>query len=243
MATSSKVDSGENKTEAEAVAPANQQKSAANAQRKIPGNLPYLAASGTLKKALDRLVEASRPDRFNTDFLENVLKLTGGAARATIPLMKRMGLLASDGTPTDLYARFRTESGRGPAALQALRTGFPEIFKRSEYAHSVEDAKLRDIIVEITGLKPSDPVAVAIKSTFNVVKSYIPSGMDPNSVEDDLPSNEDSGGLQLATPGPRQIRTQSSVGLINNINIVIPETSDVRILNAIFKSIKENLLQ
>jgi hypothetical protein len=135
-------------------------KSSSAPARKIPGNLPYIAASGTLKKVLDRLVEASRPDKFNTDFLENVLKMSGGSARATIPLLKRMGFLTSDGAPTELYGRFRTSSGRGPAALQALRTGFPEIFKRSEYAHSVEDPKLRDIIVEITGLKASDPVAM-----------------------------------------------------------------------------------
>ncbi|WEK51251.1 MAG: DUF5343 domain-containing protein [Candidatus Kaistia colombiensis] len=126
--------------------------------RKIPGNLPYLTSSGSLKKALDKIIEASRPDKFNSDFLENVLKMSGGSARATIPILKRLGFISSDGIPTDLYARFRTEGGRSSAALQALRMGFPEIYRRSDYAHSVEDAKLRDIIVEITGLKPNDPV-------------------------------------------------------------------------------------
>ena len=146
-------------------------KSAAAPPRKIPGNLPYLNASGVLKKALDGLIEASRPDKFNSDFLENVLKITGGSGRATIPILKRLGFLTSDGAPTDVYARFRTDGGRGQAALQALKVGFPEIFKRSEYAHSVEDVKLRDIILEITGLKPSDQIATAIKNTFNVIKN------------------------------------------------------------------------
>jgi hypothetical protein len=215
--------------------------------RKIPGNLPYLPASGTLKKALDRLVEASRPDKFNSDFLENVLKLTGGSARATIPILKRLGFLASDGTPTDLYARFRTEGGRGPAALQALRTGFSEVFKRSEYAHSVADTKLRDIIVEITGLKPTDPVALAIKSTFNVIKGYIPAGMDYSaSVDEDSHVVEDLNGNQSSSSQSTHTRYPSrsgAVGLVYNINLVLPETSDLRVLNAIFRSIKENLMQ
>jgi hypothetical protein len=99
--------------------------------------------------------------------------------------LKKLGFLTSDAVPTELYGRFRTEGGRGPAALQALRAGFPEIFKRSEYAHSVDDGKLRDIILDITGLKASDPVAKAIKGTFNVVKAFIPSGMDSTAVEDD----------------------------------------------------------
>ena len=94
-------------------------------QRKIAANLPYLSGgSGTLKRALERLIAASRPDKFNADYLENILKLSGGTARATIPILKKMGFLSSEGVPTDLYAKFRTVSGRGPAALQALRNEF-----------------------------------------------------------------------------------------------------------------------
>ncbi|WP_162950123.1 DUF5343 domain-containing protein [Rhizobium jaguaris] len=69
----------------------NSQSSTSAAQRKIPGNLPYLTASGTLKKALDGIIPASRPDKFNADFLENVLKLSGGGARACIPILKKNG--------------------------------------------------------------------------------------------------------------------------------------------------------
>lgn len=213
-------------------------------QRKIPGNLPYLTSSGTLKKVLDRVIDASRPDKFNGDFLENVLKLKGGSARATVPILKRMGFVSSDGKPTELYAKFRTQSGRGPAALQGLRSGFSEIFKRSEYAHSVEDSKLRDIIVEITGLKSSDPVAIAIKGTFNVMKSYIPANMDIATPEEESSGDDESGS---DTSRGNAIVTSSNNGskalaLAYNINIVLPETSDLRVLNAIFKSIKENLL-
>ncbi|MDR7221215.1 DUF5343 domain-containing protein [Aminobacter aminovorans] len=241
-AESSNTDAADEKSAA--VGPS---KAGAATQRKIPGNLPYLTASGTLKKALDRLIEASRPDKFNSDFLENVLKLSGGSARATIPILKRLGFLTSDGVPTDLYARFRTEGGRGPAALQALRTGFPEIFKRSEYAHSVEDGKLRDIIVEITGLKPSDTIVLAIKATFNVVKSYIPAGMDNSSLstEEDHSTADEPLHSQMGQQTALHIRQQksSNIGLVYNINIVLPETSDLRVLNAIFRSLKENLMQ
>lgn len=215
--------------------------------RKIPGNLPYLAASGTLKRALERLIDASRPDKFNADFLENVLKLSGGAARATIPIMKKMGFLTSDAVPTELYAKFRTEGGRPAASLSGLRNGFPEIFKRSEYAHTVDDNKLRDIVLEITGLKASDPVAQAIKSTFNVVKSFIPAGADLTGADDDQGVQEDGAGASAAQAGQGELirnvgRNSKSVGLVYNINIVLPETSDIKILNAIFRSVKDNLL-
>lgn len=218
-----------------------------NSQRKIPGNLPYLPASGTLKKALERMIDASRPDKFNADFLENVLKLSGGAARATIPIMKKMNFLSSDGVPTELYAKFRTESGRPSAALSGLRNGFPEIFKRSEYAHTVDDNKIRDIILEITGLKANDTIAKAIKSTFAAVKSFIPAGANL-SVSDDDAAGEDESGGGTDIPNRHSDATRTlgrggnSVGLVYNINIVLPETSDLTVLNAIFRSLKANLL-
>lgn len=216
---------------------------AAASPRKIPGNLPYLTAYGTLERALERIIDASRPDKFNADYMENVLKLTGGAARGTIPIMKRLGFLTSDGTPTELYTKFRTESGRGVAALTALRNGFPEIFKRSEYAHTVDDTKLRDIILEITGLKPNDQIVRAVKSTFNVLKSFIPKDMEISSLDYDAAGNDDSPQATQSTTQHVVTGTSRKVGLVYNINIVVPETSDLKVLNAIFRSIKENLLQ
>jgi len=218
------------------------EKSETTPQRKIPGNLPYITASGTLKKALDRIIEASRPDRFNGDFLENVLKLTGGAARACIPILKRMGFLTSDGTPSELYAKFRTDSGRAGAALQGLRNAFPEIFKKSEYAHTVDETRLKDIIVEITGLKSADPVASAIRTTFNVVKSYVPSNFDPSSTREDAQTPDENSSDGIKVPISHR-QNDDKIGLVYNINIVLPETSDLKVLNAIFRSIKENLMQ
>lgn len=155
-----------------------------------------------------------------------------------------MGMLSSDGVPTELYAKFRTEGGRGAAALQALRNGFPEIFKKSEYAHTVDDNKLKDIILEITGLKSNDPIAQAIKSTFKVVNSYVPSGMDFSSVDDEPSTDEVSNASVNVVEKPRnQSHSSKGVGLVYNINIVLPETSDLKVLNAIFRSVKENLLQ
>ena len=209
--------------------------------RKIPGNLPYLTATGTLKKVLDKVIELAKPDKFNYDFLENVVKLTGGAARACIPIMKKMGMLNSDNTTTDLYGRFRTEGGRSSAAYTALRNAFPEIFKRSDYAYKVEDAKLRDIIVEITGLKASDPVTMAIKGTFNVLKAYVDPSFNPEMGDEEpqsAPETKQSPELINVSRGP----TQRPLGLSYNINIVLPETSDLAVLNAIFKSVRENLL-
>jgi hypothetical protein len=215
----------------------------ATAQRKIPGNLPYLTSSGTLKKVLERIIDAQQPPRFNGDFLENVLSLKGGAGRATVPIMKKMGFVTSDGVPTELYAKFRTNSGRGQAALQGLQSAFAEIFRRSTYAHTVNEAKLKDLVVEVTGLAPTDPVATAIRGTFNAIKSFVPADASLKG------SNADDAKQDEINQGDRNLNDNSDqegargIRLAYNINIVLPETSDLNVLNAIFRSIKENLMR
>ncbi len=206
---------------------------AAPGPRKIAGNLPYLPGPGSLKKALDGIIGAQRPDKFNADFLESILNLKGGA---TVPIFKKMGLIASDGSPTELYSRFKTDSGRGSAALQAIKNAYPEIYKRSEYAHSVTESKIKDIIVEITGLQATDQIVSYIKSTFNIIKSYIGTATST----DDAQTANDSSTIDYTE---NSSVVKPNVGLSYHINIVIPETSNVAVLNAIFRAVKENLLK
>src|SRR5689334_4824965 len=115
--------------------------------RQISGNLPYTTSVGVFKRALQKIIESERPAKFNKDFLNTVLGITGGASIPVIPILKKTGMLTDSGIPTPLYADFQTNGGRPNAALQALRNGFPEIFKRSQYAHKADKEKLVDLVV------------------------------------------------------------------------------------------------
>ena len=63
---------------------------------------PYMNAYGSISKVLNKMIEAKRPDRFTQDFLDTVLALPSSSLRPIIPLLKRIGFLNSDGSPTDL---------------------------------------------------------------------------------------------------------------------------------------------
>ena len=52
------------------------------ARREIPGNLPYITSPGTLRNILKKVIELAKPDKFNYDFLENVVKLSGGKCQS-----------------------------------------------------------------------------------------------------------------------------------------------------------------
>jgi len=58
-------------------------------------------------KIFEKVRHAQTPDRFTADFLQTKLGFRGGNYRQFIPLAKRLGFLATDGIPTDVYKRFR----------------------------------------------------------------------------------------------------------------------------------------
>jgi hypothetical protein len=129
-------------------------------------------AYGLVPKVLDKIIEAQQPERFTQDFLSTKLGFSGGSPRAVIPLLKRIGFLSSEGVPTPLYGKFRNSDSRGAAMAEALRTGYKDIFERNEYAQDLTKDKLKNLVIEITGAKPTDTSVASIVGTFENLKKY-----------------------------------------------------------------------
>lgn len=209
--------------------------------KEVPGDFTYTGSHGVLKKFLDIATEASRPDIVNSEYLESK-GLTGGSARAIPPILKKMGFLDTAGKPTEWYAKFQTKGSRSEAALHGLKQAYQSIFDRNRFAHTLTDDKLKDIVIEISGLDKTSSTLRAILGTYDVIKSYInfdeltASGEaakdDQDAAADDAPDDQ-----EIGSAGRDRM-----LGLSYQINIVLPETTDITIYNAIFKSLKENLL-
>lgn len=164
----------------------------------------------------------------------------GGAARPIIPILKATGLLSQTSAPTEFYAQFQTDTGRASAALQALRSGFGEIFRRNQYAHKADEAALLDVIVAVTGLPKKDNIVRYILNTFQAFQDYAKHAREDGKADEsgDAPAAHD------APPPPvgQNLSAGGRLQLAYNINVVLPETTNVEVYNAIFKSLKANLL-
>jgi len=70
--------------------------------------LPYISYPACIPRILNKIKEAKTPDRFTYDFLETKLGFKGGNYKQFIPLSKKIGLINTDGSPTDLYKKLKT---------------------------------------------------------------------------------------------------------------------------------------
>lgn len=205
-------------------------------------NPPYLASPGTATKALEKIKAAATPERFTTDFVHTVLGIKGGQGNALIPFFKRMGLVKSDGAPTELYHKFRNPTSSGQAAAHALKIGYKTLYERNEYIHKASDDDLKGVVLEVTGLHADNAVAKLIVSTFKGFKAFCNFDSEQEEVEEvqngKKSSTHDEDGSAKANKPPGL-----KLNLAYSINLHLPASDDIKVFDAIFKSLKENLLK
>lgn len=207
---------------------------------------PYVGATGILNSVLKKIIEAQPPPRFTQDFLTTKLGFKQGSGNAIIPFLKRLGFLGSDGVPTELYNKFRNSSKAGIAMAQGMKLGYSELYSRNEYWHSLNKNDLDGLIIEATGTAKGSSTLKQITGTIDVLKQYAKF----DEVEDNKPQEQEK---KKTTPkindDPLDIsndnKTKNDLGinLSYTINLNLPETSDIAVFDAIFKSLKENLLK
>lgn len=207
--------------------------------------LPYLATPGSITTCLEKLSNAATPGKVTGDFINTKLAIKGGTGRALVPFLKKIGFVNSDGTPSELYIRFRNPAEAGSAVADAIRVGYKPLYDSNEYAHELSDQELKGLIVQVTGLESNSSVVALILRTYKnlrVVADFegLPTSKSAVVASPTVP-------IQL-TNSHRPVQTNPTttgrvgMNLSYTINLNLPATSDISVFNAIFKSLKENLL-
>jgi hypothetical protein len=135
-------------------------------------SLPYLAAPGMITKCLEKISHAATPEKVTGDFVNTKLGIKGGAGRALVPLLKKIGFVNSDGTPTTLYKRFRNPAESEQAVAEAIKVGYKPLYLVNEYCHELNESELKSLIVQVTGQAASSNVVRLTVSTFQNLRHW-----------------------------------------------------------------------
>lgn len=200
---------------------------------------PFINSTGLIGKIFEKIQQAKVPPRYTQDFQATVLGFGSGSARSFIPFLKRLGFLQSDGTPTDLYTRFRNADSSGAAMAEAMRVGFAAIFQKNEFANALTDDKLKNLVVEVTGKEPGDGTVTAIVGSFKACKQLADFDAAPTKDDSKVEPLHISKSLVKHEPKAQQ---NAGLRLAYTINVNLPETTNVEVYSAIFSAIKSNLL-
>jgi hypothetical protein len=204
--------------------------------------LPYVTDTGNVEKALKGIKSAATPEAVSQDFVKTILGIKGGSGNQMTAYLKKIGFASADGTPTDLYKKFRNSTTEGWAAAQALKVGYAPLYVRNEYMHKLSDEELRGLVLEETGAEQDSATVALILACVKQLKKFAKWDGSP---AEEKKERTNSDPLILDYPPAKVAPAVSSLGLNlgYTINLNLPATSDPAVFNAIFRALKDHLLK
>lgn len=204
----------------------------------------YLVKSDSLHSFLNSLINAQAPDKFTIKFLEQ-LEFKSTNDRLLIGLLKGLGFLDGNGTPTQRYFQFLDQSESKKILADAIKEAYSDLFAVNTKANELPINDVKNKLKTITQGSKSDNVLGLMAKTFKSLCDYADFKADNNKQMvhvTEQPKVEDIPEKDPNKMTHELINKKITTEMHYNIQIHLPETRDIAVYDAIFKSLKEHLL-
>ena len=158
-----------------------------------------------------------------------------------IGILKALGFLDDGGRPQERYFEFLDQSQSGIVLAEAIREAYGDLFAINTTAHEMTKEDLAGKFRNLGQGKLSANVINFMASTFLALAEQADFDMTrvrPDDVEggDKPPANPPE-----AKDPSRRTHDLKLGDLVYNIQIVLPDTRDPAVFDALFRSLKEHL--
>jgi Family of unknown function (DUF5343) len=220
-------------------------------------NLPnsYTIKTNSIPEYFDAMLNAQPPERFSQKFLEN-LGFTSTNDRLFIGILKDLGFLNQDGTPQSRYYEFLDRSRSKQVLAAGIREAFQELFAVNTKAYDLTSDEARNKLRTLYAGSKTDLVIGNVARTFRALCDYADFNEDVTteltvaSAPEDTPSatpkdvkvsSELKASPTETQPALHERDRISPNALQYHINIVLPDSRDQAVYDAIFRSLREHL--
>ncbi len=199
----------------------------------------YTVATGRIPDLFEKVRDGQAPELFTTQLLKD-WGFSSSNDRALIPLLKELGFLSPDGKPTSLYHDFRDHSRSRNVMAQGIRNAYGDIFLIKEHPTENDKEAIQGKFKSFHNV--SDHVANLMAKTFFALLalSDLKAGSTKKTETQKVESETTRQEVEKEPSSKPYLQT---TGLFYNIQIHLPATKDVEVYNAIFKSLREHLIE
>lgn len=199
----------------------------------------YMTSVKRLPDIFEAIHTAQAPESFSTRFLEN-LGFKAKGDRLIIAVLKMLGFLDDSGKPTDRYFEYLDQSQSETVLAAAIRDAYSDLFSlhknaqkfsKQEFigkAKTLSQGQLGDRVLDQMYMTFSSLVELADFSAEPPKPAPHPKTPPKEMVDPKTAKHVDSPPLSIG-------------GLVYNIQIVLPETRDPAVYDALFRSLREHL--
>lgn len=201
----------------------------------------YMTSTKRLPEILEAIQTAQAPKTFSTRFLEK-LGFKAKGDRLIIGVLKDLEFLDDKGIPKDRYYQFLDQSQSGRVLAEGIKKAWSDLFAINVNAHQLTKAQFSGKLKTLSQGQLSDRVIAQHYFTFSalVKNADFTSHKPPIPPERKEESRKER--PEMTEPPERHERKPKIGGLVYNIQIVLPDTRDAAVYDALFRSLKEHLL-
>lgn len=210
----------------------------------------YTLKPGAIPAYFDAMLDAQPPERFSVKFLEN-LGFTSTNDRLFIGILKDLLFLNRDGAPQTRYFEFLDRSLSKQVVAAGIRDAFAELFAINMRANDLSVEEVKNKLRTLYAGKKTPLVIGHVAKTFKALCDYAdfsapiaPQVAQPGQSEARPPEATETAAETTAPVTPKPITSHGKItvsGLQYHINIVLPDTRDQVVYDAIFRSLREHL--
>ena len=206
----------------------------------------YLMTTKNLSAVINSVVSAKAPDRFTNKFLEN-LNFKSSNDRLYVGVFKALGLIDDSGVPTSRYFEFIDQTQTGKVLAVGIEEAYEDLFNLRKDAQNLTVDEVKNKLKTITQGQKSDKVLGLMATTFKALcdladwsdihtkatntQQSIPAHVAETHIEEKINVSQRSSTAQ-----------ESALDLHYNIQIHLPETTNMAVYDAIFQSLKKHLM-
>lgn len=203
----------------------------------------YTIKPGAIPSYFEGMLNAEAPDRFSHKFLEG-LGFASSNDRLLIGILKELGFLNSDGAPEERYYRFLDRSASGKVLAEEVKEAYADLFAVNT---SANELSVDDVFNKLRTLYKGEKKETVIKNiakTFKALSDYadFDSPVQPSkTTTSDVPNDQTDPSTTKSHKASENKKTINLEALQYHINIVLPDTRDQAVYDAIFKSLRDHL--
>ena len=205
----------------------------------------YLTSTKNFDAIMNSILSARAPERFTNKFLED-LGFKSSNDRLITGVLKGLGFLNETGEPTQRYYTFLDQTQSKKILSIGIQEAYEDLFNLRRDAQNMTQDEVKNKLKTLTQGQKGDKVIDAMARTFKTLCEYADWSEPENSTKkkdaevayEDVPIVNSVSSSNVVVPVET---SKNTLGLCYNIQIHLPETTNMAVYDAIFQSIKKHL--
>lgn len=205
----------------------------------------YTIKTGAMPDYFNAIIKAEAPERFSQKFLES-LDFKSTNDRLLIGIMKDLGFIDTDGIPKPSYFELLDRSRWKQVLADAIRNSYSDLFAVNKDAQELTAEEVKNKLRTLYSGSKKDTVIANIAKTFKALCEIADFSSSKAGLDKKINGKQSDETPKKMYPEESEVSldrvTKFSLDSLQyHINIVLPETRDQGVYDAIFKSLRDHL--